>query len=181
MNKPDGESSPSLLVNAEHQEASEWQVGHYGGSFKVLTPGMRPAGGSLGVNEVRLPPGQVSCPFHYHLREDEVFYIISGRGLLRFGDSVHELRPGDTVSCPAGLKKAHQLACPKDASEDLIYLAIGHRDPHEVCIYPDSGKIMVRSQQTVGRLSGTEYMDGEPDAPPIFDQPAQAPGQPLGQ
>lgn len=43
------------------------------------------------------------------------------------------------------------------------------------CTYPDTGKLMVRSLQTVGRLEGTPYMDGEPDVPRIFDLIDEAP------
>jgi uncharacterized cupin superfamily protein len=39
---------------------------------------MRPRGGRLGVNHSRLPPGRSMCPFHYHQREDEVFFVLSG-------------------------------------------------------------------------------------------------------
>jgi uncharacterized cupin superfamily protein len=68
------------------------------------------------------------CPFHYHMLEDEVFFIISGRGVLRCGEEVRPLRAGDCVYCPAGTRVAHQLANPFD--EDLVYLAIGPHNPN---------------------------------------------------
>jgi hypothetical protein len=46
---------------------------------------------------------------------------------------------------------------------------MGPHDPHEVCGYPDSGKIFVRSERTVGYLKPADYMDGEPDRPRILD------------
>lgn len=134
---------------------------------RVLTPSMRARGGVLGVVQTRVPPGATSCPFHHHLREDEVFFVLSGRGVLRYGDALHELVAGDCVSCPAGTGIAHQLANPYD--EDLIYLAIGPHDPHEVCGYPDSGKVMVRALGMIGRLERTEYLAGEPEPPRIFE------------
>ena len=42
-------------------------------------------------------------------------------------------------------------------------------DPDEVCTYPDSGKVYIRSLGLIGRLQGTEYLAGEPDEPPVFD------------
>jgi len=99
--------------------------------------------------------------------DDEVFYVLRGRGVLRYGDSLTEIGPGDCVTCPAGAKVAHQIANPFD--EDLEYLAIGGDDPNEVCGYPDSGKVMVRALKTVGRLERRDYMDGEPDRPKVFD------------
>ena len=32
----------------------------------------------MGVVENTLPPGSVGCPFHWHLREDEVFFVLDG-------------------------------------------------------------------------------------------------------
>lgn len=140
---------------------------HWGAAYKSLTPSMRPLGGRLGVNHMRLPPGRTACPFHYHQREDEVVFILSGRGILRYGEELKELRAGDCVSCPAGTKVAHQIANP--FSEDLVYLAIGPYDGDEVCVYPDSGKIMIRSLQSVGRLTKTDYLEGEPEVPKVFN------------
>lgn len=115
----------------EVEEVGQTAGDHWGGFDKVLTPSMRPRGGSLGVSRSRVPPGHTMSPFHSHQREDEVFFVLSGRGVLRYGDDIRALRPGDCVSCPAGTQVAHQLANPFD--EDLIYLAIGVHDPHEVC------------------------------------------------
>jgi uncharacterized cupin superfamily protein len=135
-------------------------------TWRVLTPHMREAGGSLGVVQNTLPSGSAGCPFHWHAREDEVFFVLSGRGVLRYGDQVREIGPGDCVSCPAGTRVAHQIANPFD--EDLVYLAMGPYDPHEVCGYPDNGKVLVRDLRAVGRFEERDYMDGEPEAPLVF-------------
>ena len=34
--------------------------------------------------------------------EDEVFYVLAGVGVLRYGDALYELRAGHCVACPAG-------------------------------------------------------------------------------
>lgn len=165
------EKLASHVVNVDEVAEIEHLVGeHWGGAYKPLTPSMKPKGGSLGVNQSRLPPGRATCPFHYHQLEDEVFFVLSGRGVLRYGDELRELRVGDCVSCPAGTKVAHQIANPFDV--DLVYLAIGRNDPNEICVYPDTGKVMVRSLQTVGVLAEAEYLAGEPTVPKIFERAA---------
>src|SRR5687768_16639409 len=138
-------SVPSHVVNVDEVEETGGESGSWGSYDRRLTPSMRARGGRLGVSRTRIPPGRSGCPFHYHQREDEVFFVLSGRGVLRYGDDVRTLRPGDCVSCPAGTKTAHQIANPFD--EDLVYLAIGPHDPDEICVYPDSGKVMVRALQ----------------------------------
>jgi len=151
---------------AELPEVTE-REGEWAAAWKVLTPNMRARGGSLGVNYMRIPPRAAAVPFHWHLREDEVFFILGGRGVLRYGEELVDIRPGDCIACPAGTKVAHQIANPYD--EDLEYLAIGPHDPHEVCGYPDSGKIMVRSEKKVGYLREAPYMDGEAARPKVLD------------
>lgn len=158
---------PPIVVNVDDAAPIERHVGdHWGAEFRILTPSMRPRGGKLGVNYMRVSPGRTTCPFHSHQREDEVFFVISGRGTLRYGDRVFSLRAGDCISCPAGTGDAHQIANPYD--EDLVYLAVGAHDADEVCVYPDSGKVLVRSLEHLGRMEAADYFDGEPEPPRIF-------------
>ncbi len=164
--------TPPIVVHVDDAPELERGKGQFGAAFKSLTPSMRPRGGSLGINRMRLKKDHTTVPFHYHLREDEAFYILSGRGVLRYGDDVREIRAGDCISCPAGTKIAHQIANPHD--EDLVYLAIGAFDPHEVCVYPDSDKVMVRGLKAVGHLDPKEYFDDEPQPPKIFELAAKA-------
>jgi uncharacterized cupin superfamily protein len=110
--------------------------------------------------------GEIYKILTMHQREDEVFYVLSGCGTLRYGESTYALKEGDCVSCPAGTGTAHQIANTSD--DDLVYLAIGSHDPDEVCVYPDSGKVMVRSLQRIGWLENVDYLEGEPDVPRIF-------------
>ncbi|MEZ4440012.1 MAG: cupin domain-containing protein [Polyangiaceae bacterium] len=169
------------IINvAEAPEEVYLDGDHWGHAFKVLTS-MGDSGGRLGINQTRLPPGRCAVPYHRHQLADEAFFVVSGRGVLRFGDELHPLRPGDCVSCPAGSGKAHQIANPYD--EDLIYLSIGINADHEVCVYPDSGKVMVKSLGKVGRLEATPYMDGEPTRPRLLDliAAAEAEGRKIGE
>lgn len=131
----------------------------YGGSYRILTPALEEPG-RLGVNMSRLPPGRAGCPFHTHALEDEVFYILEGSGVLRYGEWVTRIKAGDCISCPAGSGFAHQIY--NDGEVDMVYLGIGVNDPNEVCTYPDSGKVMIRSLGSVGVLNATEYMAEEP-------------------
>ena len=159
---------PPQVINWKNAPTTELDGGgQWMATVQKLTPSMTPRGGTLGVNRVTIPPGHSGVPFHAHLRDDEAFIVLAGRGIFRYGDEpLREVGPGDCMSCPAGTGKAHQLANPFD--EDFVYLAIGTRDPHEICTYPDTGKVLVRGLGKVGRLTETEYMDGEPAMPAIL-------------
>lgn len=163
MSLPDFDPVQKLESAPVHGDGSS----PWGATWKVLTPQMRDFGGRLGVVQQTLKPGMVGCPFHWHSREDEVFFVLSGRGVLRYGESIQEISSGDCVSCPADTQVAHQIANPFD--EDLVYLAIGAHDPHEVCGYPDSQKILVRAISQVGHLVEKQYLDDEPERPSIFE------------
>jgi uncharacterized cupin superfamily protein len=161
------DNTPHVINVNEVEEVLHLSGEHWGGAYKPLTPSMALRGGRLGANLSRLPPGRVTCPFHYHQLEDEIFFVMSGRGVLRYGDDVRVIRPGDCISCPAGTKVAHQIANPFD--EDLVYLAIGPNEPNEVCVYPDTGKVYVRSLGRIGYLEKVDYQHGEAERPKIFD------------
>jgi uncharacterized cupin superfamily protein len=123
----------------EHQPDGATR-GRFGGRIARLrdTLGLT----TLGVGVVAVPPGHSAWPYHSHRVNDELFYILEGRGELRLGAARHPVRAGDLVGCPAGgPETAHQLVNTGDA--ELRYLAISsERDP-EICQYPDSGKVGV--------------------------------------
>lgn len=165
--------APPLVVNAASvKEIGSYHGDHWGGTYKPLTPALDAYTGRLGMNVSRVPPGHSGCPFHTHAREDEVFYVLAGRGVFRYGETLREVGPGDCISCPAGTGIAHQLANP--FAQDLVYLGVGLNDPHEVCTYPDNGKVLVRALKTVGRLSRLDYMAGEPAMPRILTMARKA-------
>lgn len=149
-----------LVVNIDEVDEVSHTVGeHWGSFYKVLTPSMPAHGTRLGVNLTRVPGGRTTCPFHSHQVEDEVFYVLSGRGVLRYGEAMRELRAGDCVSCPAGSGIAHQIANP--FPEDFVYLAIGVNDADEICVYPDSDKVYIRSLSRIGWIEQAKIYDGE--------------------
>jgi uncharacterized cupin superfamily protein len=157
---------PNVVNIADVPEVIESDGGYWASAYKPLTPVLAPRLGRLGVNLTRVPPGKTGCPFHTHQIEDEVFFVLQGKGVLRYGESVNEVKAGDCIACPAGTGIGHQLANPFE--EDLVSLAIGMNDKNEVCTYPDSGKVMVRSLHKTGFLAEADDLAGEPDVPKIF-------------
>jgi uncharacterized cupin superfamily protein len=117
----------------------------------------------LGYSYDVVPPGKCSCPFHSHRGEEEMFFIVSGEGTLRYGSETRRIRAGDVICCPTGgPETAHQIV--NDSTADLAYLSISTMRETEICEYPDSGKIgayakgvrhMTRADQ------GVDYWSGE--------------------
>ena len=134
---------------------------------RALTPALRDAGpgrfglGRLGMGAVRVPPGHSACPAHTHLMADEIFVVLEGRGLFRYGDRVHEIRPGDCVSCPADTGIAHQIANPATPDGDWTY--------------PDSGALVVDALGRHGFLREADYYEGQPQPTPLLARGRDAP------
>jgi uncharacterized cupin superfamily protein len=94
----------------------------------------------LGYSYDVVPPGKRSCPFHSHRAEEEMFFIVKGTGLLRYGKETRKIRAGDFICCPTGgPDTAHQIV--NDSDAELAYISVSTMMPAEVCEYPDSGKI----------------------------------------
>jgi len=51
--------------------------------------------------EETLPPGCAVTP-HHHREIEEIYYIVSGRGLMSVGDETQEVEAGDAVYVPRG-------------------------------------------------------------------------------
>jgi uncharacterized cupin superfamily protein len=163
------------IVEPTSVESLPWQEWHegvrYGGRARTLSA-TRSTGLKIGICIEELPPGKQSCPFHYHLLEEEHILMLAGEVTLRLGDARLRFSAGQFVSFPAGATRAHCLL--NETAAPARYLVIGDNDPNEVCVYPDSGKIMLRGFQRTVALLGAErdYWDGEKTDEPL--SPAQA-------
>jgi mannose-6-phosphate isomerase-like protein (cupin superfamily) len=85
---------PNVVNIADVPEVIESDGGYWASAYKPLTPVLAPRLGRLGVNLTRVPPGKTGCPFHTHQIEDEVFFVLQGKGVLRYGESVNEVKAG---------------------------------------------------------------------------------------
>ena len=72
----------------------------------------------LAAGLVTFPPTGDSAP-HTHTHEEEVLYVVSGRGALVCDDEVHKLEPGSFVFVPPGVE--HFLRNNGDEPITLFY------------------------------------------------------------
>lgn len=154
------EPTPPFAV--ESVPWTEWSHGpRFGSRYRALTD--LGGGSRVGVAIEELPPGKQSCPFHYHLLEEEHLLVLEGRAKLRLGERTYDIAAGDYVCFPAGQKAGHCLI--NDGDTPCRFLIIGERNPNDVVVYPDSGKVKVRPTGESYRLDATvEYWEGEADA-----------------
>ena len=91
-----------------------------------------------------IPPGKSSYPFHYHLANEEVFYIISGNGIFETFDEKYNISSGDIIVCPAGKNGAHKITNNSDM-ENLVYLDVDTNNTPDIAYYPHSNKLGIRA------------------------------------
>ena len=115
------------------------------------------------VSFYTLAPGKSNYPYHYHLDQEEVFYIVSGEGILKTPEGERPVRAGDLLFFPAGEQGAHKLTNSSD-SAPLVYIDFDTIAAMDVAVYPDSRKVGIWSAELnkVFRLADkTHYYDGE--------------------
>jgi uncharacterized cupin superfamily protein len=158
------------VVNVDEVPWNARAQGRFGTEWRDLT-GLTGHihGRKVDVAMVRLAPGRVSVPYHFHHAVEEVFYVLEGTGLLRLGGEERRVRPGDVVCCGTGPAGAHQFI--NDTDAPLMYLAISSIEEWEICEYPDSDKVLARAIGPDGkrafntlflRSTAVDYFHGEP-------------------
>jgi len=143
-------------------DAVPWESYSHGDRFgtRMRQLGEFGGGSHVGVCIEELAPGKQAYPAHYHMLEEEHLLVLEGRVTLRLGEKSFALSAGSYVCFPAGQKQGHALVNDTDAT--CRYLIIGERNPHDVIVYTDSGRVGVRLTGEGYRKSATmEYWEGE--------------------
>jgi len=152
----------SKVVNIDELTLEHFQKGD---KFEAEAVRIGPLLGAtdLGYSYAVVPPGKCACPFHSHRGEEEMFFIVSGIGTLRYGNDTRKIRAGDVICCPTGgPETAHQIV--NDSAAPLAYLSISTMMPAEVCEYPDSKKVGAFGKalrHMTSAESHVDYWDGE--------------------
>ena len=115
------------------------------------------------VSIYELPPGKSAYPYHYHTKNEEVFYILSGTGTLKTPAGDRAVSAGEFLFFPATAAGAHKLTNASE-TEPLVYIDFDTANDLDAAVYPDSGKIGIwgKGVNRVFRLEdAVEYYEGE--------------------
>lgn len=91
---------------------------------------------NFGVNLVELAPGSASALRHWHEKQDEFIYVLSGEITLVTDAGEETLTAGMAAGFAAGVANGHCLI--NRSSKSATYLEIGDRTPSEKVSYPDN-------------------------------------------
>jgi uncharacterized cupin superfamily protein len=147
------------------------------GHIKARWTDLGRAAGSVtvGVRRIQVPAGYWSTPAHEHGREEEIFYVLAGRGLSWQKERTTEIRAGDCILYLPG-RGAHSL----HALEDLDVLAFGPRFHDESPRFPRLGLSLVGSRAVESLPYAPEgipiqFVREAELGPPALPDPAERP------
>ncbi len=142
MNKIDAANAPELSGTRypapydEPVKARRWKAL---GQVAGLT--------QFGVNLLTLPPGVWSSQRHWHAKEDEFAYVLSGEVTLVMDEGEEIMFAGDCIGWKAGVKNGHVLQ--NRSVNDAVILIVGGRDDEDHGEYSD-----IDMQFLPGRYAG---------------------------
>ncbi len=162
------------IINIEELEL-ELQPQRHGERFAadMAQVGPRTGARKLGCRLTVVPPGKSAWPFHAHLVNEEMVFVIEGEGVLRLAGGERPLRAGDVVALPpGGAEAAHEIV--NRSAQPLKYWCVSTMEEPDIGLYPDSGKFFVmagaapggnkalRTFSHVGRCAdAVDYWEGE--------------------
>lgn len=112
---------------------------------------------NFGVNLTRILPGGQSALRHYHSKQDEFIYVLSGTASLVTDAGETILTPGMCAGFKAGVSDGHVLI--NRGPEEVVYLEVGDRAPGDTASYPDDdiAAEMVDGAWQFSHKDGTPY------------------------
>ena len=141
------------ITHFEEARRRELRIGHLHATWSFL--GEAAGCVAVGVRRIEVTQGGWSTPAHEHGRQEEIFFVLAGRGVSWQDGHAAEIGAGDCIVYRPG-GGAHTL----HALSDLDVLAFGPRVSDESPRFPRLGFSLVGGR-------GVETLDGVVDGYPI--------------
>src|SRR5262245_56207183 len=90
---------------------------------------------NFGVNLTRIAPGGQSSARHWHSKQDEFVYVLSGTVILETNAGEQVLQAGSCAGFPQGAPDGHRFV--NRSGEDVLLLVVGDRTAGDEITYPD--------------------------------------------
>jgi uncharacterized cupin superfamily protein len=161
------------ITHFDEAPARDFAIGHIRGRWT----GLGEAAGSVtvGLRRLQIPAGGWSTPAHEHGAEEELFYVLSGRGVSWQKAKTTEIGPGDCILYLPG-QGAHSV----HAGDDLDVLAFGPRLEEEIVGFPRLGLSLIGNrfaQSERGSVNGIplQFVREAEVGPPELPEPGERP------
>lgn len=107
------------------------------------------------VSFVIVAPNNYAYGYHYHEMNEEVFYIISGEGMVRTEQGELSVKSGDVITFPSGKAGAHVIRN-ASATDQLVYIDFDTHNNPEIVHLLDIHKLMVNGPFSSGLYEETD-------------------------
>ena len=113
-----------------------------GNSFTIKPIIPQGAANKCNASFIEVEPGSYAFGYHYHEVNEEVFYIISGTGIVRTAKGDITVKAGEAIAFPTGEDGAHVIRN-GSGTEKLVYVDFGSASLPEIVHFPDTDKVLV--------------------------------------
>jgi mannose-6-phosphate isomerase-like protein (cupin superfamily) len=104
----------------------------------------RPDNARMGATLYELDPGCDEDKVHMHYGAEEMFFVLSGRVVVRNLEDEEELASGDFLFCPEGQAGLHSFGNPYDEPARILAMSAGGYP--DVVAYPEQGYAWVATR-----------------------------------
>ena len=162
------------LTHFDQARAIERELGHLRGRWTLL--GDAAGCVNAGVRRIEVPAGGWTTPAHEHGREEEIFFVLAGRGISWHRGRTTEVGEGDCI-----VYRAHSGAHTLHAVEPVDVLVFGPREYDESLGFPRLGMSLVGSRAVesvpyaVDRAPIQFVKEAELGPPELPEQPGPRP------
>ena len=162
------------LTHFDQARAIERELGHLRGRWTLL--GDAAGCVNAGVRRIEVPAGAWTTPAHEHGREEEIFFVLAGRGISWHRGRTTEVGEGDCI-----VYRAHSGAHTLHAVEPVDVLVFGPREYDESIGFPRLGMSLVGTRAVesvpyaVDRAPIQFVKEAELGPPELPEQPGPRP------
>ena len=122
-------------------EPLQWDVGDANPRCRVF---WRPDDARMGATLYELGPGYDGDRVHMHYGAEEMFFVLSGRVVVRSLEGEEELAAGDFLFCPEGRAGAHAFSNPYEERARILAMSAGGYP--DVVAYPEDNYAWVATR-----------------------------------
>ena len=103
-----------IVTNKQEIEEKHFNY-HPSFEYSKFEVSSRNSGNQCAVIFYDIAPGKSNYPLHYHSGSEEIFYIISGQGVVETNNTEIPISAGSVIVCPPGEHGAHRITNKSDS------------------------------------------------------------------
>jgi len=143
-----------------HHPAWDVEIDIEGATLRAVRLAKHAGSVRLAANLYELEPGAVVSPLHFHHRNEELLFVLSGTPAVRRSNrEVRDLTPGEVVAFRAGPTGQHQIV--NRSNEPARVLICATDELPEIAEQPETGILAVLTDAGLRLIASAPYVDAD--------------------